>query len=140
MAQRLQVQLLPNWARMDNPDGPATFYRTDSEDSGALQVSLYAEYAGGKIPNPSVDDLIELAQGHGERHEAGELVETSGGTCGLGVYGSAVFRSAEYPYFRLWYISNGRDFVLATHICTAEPDAIELAEAQQIVEMVGLSA
>ena len=44
MAKRLAVFLLPNWAQADNPDGPTTLYRTDSERSGALHVSLYAEY------------------------------------------------------------------------------------------------
>ena len=47
MGKRLQVRLLPNWTQAENPDGPATFYRTDSSDAGALQVSV-AEYMGGK--------------------------------------------------------------------------------------------
>jgi hypothetical protein len=140
MGKRLQVQLLPNWAQTDNPDGPATFYRTDSDDSGALQVSLYAEYKGGKAPDPSTKDLIELSQGHGERHNAGDLVETSSGECALGSYGSAVFRSKEYPRIQFWYLSNGSDFVLATHVCTVKPEPAEVAEAQQIVGMLGLSA
>jgi hypothetical protein len=131
--------LLPNWAQSDNPDGPATFYRTDSDDSGALQASLYAEYTGGKVPNPSPADLTELAQGHGQRHDAGELVGTDSGACDLGSYGAAVFRSPEYPRIQFWYLSNGRDFVLATHVCTVEPEAAEVSEAQQIVGMLGLS-
>ena len=129
MAKRLQVRLLPNWAQADNPDGPATFYRTDSDDSGALQFSLYAEYTGGKVPNPSPDDLVELAQGHGQRHNAGELVGTHRGACALGSFGAAVFRLAEYPHMQFWYLSNGRDFVLATYICTVEPEAAEVSEA-----------
>src|SRR5690349_4720486 len=112
MAKRLQVRLLPNWAQADNPDGPATFYRTDSDDSGALQVSLYAEYTGGRVPNPSAEDLIELARGHGQRHDVGELVESLSGACSLGTYGAAVFRSAEYPRIQFWYLSDGRDFIL----------------------------
>jgi hypothetical protein len=139
VAKRLQVRLLPNWAQADNPDGPVTFYRCDSGDSGSLQVSLYAEYMGGKVPNPSPDDLIELAQDHGQRHNAGELVGTHSGACDLGSFGAVVFRSAECPRFQLWYLSNGRDFVLATHICTVEPEAAEVFEAQQIVDMLGLS-
>ena len=140
MGKRLQVQLLPNWAQMDNPDGPDTFYRTDSDDSGALQVSLYAEYKSGKVPNPSTRDLVELAQEHGERHNAGTLVQTSSGQCGLGNYGSAIFQSKEYPRIQFWYLSNGGDFVLATHTCTVEPEAAEVAEAQEIVGILGLSA
>ena len=123
----------------DNPDGPATFYRTDSDDSGALQVSLYAEYTGGKVPNPSPDDLVALAQGHGQRHDAGELVGTHSGACVLGRFGAAVYRAAEYPRIEVWCLCNGRDFVLATHICTVEPEAAEVSEAEEIVGMLMLS-
>lgn len=139
MAKRLQVRLLPNWARSDNPGGPVTFYRTDSNDSGALQASLYAEYTGGNVPNPLPPDLIALAQGHGQRHNVGELVDTDSGACDLGSYGTAVFRSEEHPRVQFWYLSNGRDFVLATHICTVEPETVEVAEAQRIVGMLGLA-
>jgi hypothetical protein len=138
MAKRVKVRLLPNWASADNPGGPATFYRTDSQDSGALQVSLMAEYTGGAPPNPTAQDLIELAQGHGERHDAGELVETGSGASRIGTFGTAVFRSAEFPRIQFWYLSNGYDFVLATHVCSVEPEAAEVAEAQQIVGMLGL--
>jgi hypothetical protein len=140
VSKRLQVRLLPNWAQADNPDGPgATFCRTDSDESGSLQVSLYAEYTSGTVPNPSPDDLIELAQGHGQRHDVGELVGTDSGACDLGTFGTAMFRSAEWPRTQLWYLSNGRDFVLATHICAVEPEAAEVSEAQQIVGTLGLS-
>lgn len=139
MDKRLRVRLLANWAQDVNSDGPATFYRTDSDDSGALQVSLYAEYTGGKHPNPSLDDLIELAQGHGRRHDVGQVICTDSGACDLGSYGTVVFRSAEYPRIQFWYLSNGRDFVLATYVCTIEPAAAEVSEAQQIVSMLALS-
>jgi hypothetical protein len=138
VAKRLRVFLLPNWAQADNPDGPATFYRTDSDDSGALQVS-YAEYKACKVPNQSPDDLVEFAQGSGQRHDAGELVGTHSGACVLGSFGAAVFRSAEYPRIQVWWVCNGRDFVLATHIGTVEPEAAEVSEAQEIVGMLLLS-
>jgi hypothetical protein len=139
MGKRLHVQLLPNWTSADNPGGPATFIRTDSRDSGALQVSLMAEYKSGKPPLPTAEDLIELAQGHGERHDAGELVDRTSGACRLGTFGTAVFQSAEYPRLQFWYLSNGYDFVLATHVCATEPEGAEVTEAQQIVGMLGLS-
>jgi hypothetical protein len=49
-----------------------------------------------------------------------------------------VFRSAGYRT-QLWYLSNGFDFVLATHVCCDEPEAAEIAEAQQIVGLIELS-
>ena len=139
MAKRLRVQLLSNWVPEANPGGPATFIRTDSRDSGALQVSLMAEYKSGKPPLPTPEDLIGLAQGHGERHDAGALMETASGVCQLGTFGTAVFRSAQFPRVQFWYLSNGYDFVLTTHVCATEPEAAEVDEAQQIVGMLGLS-
>ena len=61
------------------------------------------------------------------------------GACDLGTYGAAVFRSTDYPRIQFWYLSNGRDFVLATYVCTSEPEAAEVAEAQRIVGLLGLS-
>lgn len=139
MAKRVQVRLVWNWEQIANPEGPATFIRADTDEPGVLQVSLYAEYKSGKTPNPTARDLIELACGHGERHAVGELVETSSGVCDLGTFGSAVFQSEEYAREQFWYLSNGWDFVLATLICTTEPDPDEVAEAQQIVQMLTLS-
>jgi hypothetical protein len=139
MRKRVAVRLLPNWASADNPGGPATFVRTGTQDAGALQVSLLAEYTGGKPPQPTPDDLVKLARGHGERQDAGKLVETKSGPCQLGYFGTAVFHSAEFPRIQLWYLSNGYDFVLATHVCTVEPEDAEVTEAQQTVGMLGLS-
>ena len=140
MAKRVQIRLLPSWTSADNPGGPATFIRHASHDSGALQVSLMAEYTEGELPHPTPQDLVELAECHGARQDAGELVETDSGACQLGSFGTAVFQSSEYPRIQLWYLSNGYDFVLATHVCSTEPEAAEVKEAQQIVGMCGLSA
>lgn len=141
MAKQLEIRLLPNWADVsgENPGGPATYARTNSKGSGALQVSLAAEYRGGRVPNPSQQDLIRLAQGYGESQQAGSLVSAASGDCQLGTYGTAVFRSAANPHLQLWLLSNGRDFVLATHVCVVEPETAECTEAQQIVSMIGLS-
>lgn len=139
MAKRLQVRLLPNWARAENAGGPATFYRADHDDSGALQVTLSAEYTGGEVPNPSPEYLVALARRLGRQNDAGDLVEEASGACALGTFGTAVFRSEATPRFQLWFLSNGRDFVLATHICVAEPEPAEVVEARRIVEMLGLS-
>ena len=80
-----------------------------------------------------------MAQGTGQHSNAGSLLESLSGVCNLGSYGSAVFESTEYPRIQFWYLCNGRDFVLATHVCSVKPDAEEVAEAQQIIGMLGLS-
>jgi hypothetical protein len=116
----LQVRLLSNWVDFskNNPNGPPTFFRTGTKDPGLLRISMYAEYRGGAIPNPTGEQLVDLAKGHGERQKSGELVETRSGTCALGVFGTAVFRSGKWPHAQLWYLSDGKDFVLATLLCS----------------------
>jgi hypothetical protein len=140
VAKRVEVRLLPNWLAVPavSSGGPTPFQRADGSGAGVLQFSLLAEYRGGKIPNPTLADLIGFARGHGERHDAGELVECLSGACHLGSFGSAVYQSEEFPRIQFWYLSNGRDFVLATHVCTARPGPEEIREAQQIVSMIGL--
>lgn len=138
MAKKVQVRLLPRWAQMPNPNGPASFTRDDLDEPAVLQVSLHAEYRSGPAPNPTVADLIELAQGLGRRHDAGEVVESFGGECELGRLGSVVFRSNKYPRIQFWYLSNGFDFVLATLVCSKEPEPDELKEAGEIVGRLAL--
>ena len=141
MGKRLKIHLLPNWMDQsrNNPGGPPTFTRANSADSGALQISFAAEYRGRQVPNPSAQDLIGLARRHGENWGIGELIETTSGSCTLGKFGSAVFRSSKCPRVQLWCLSNGYDFVLATHVCCVDPDPAEVGEAQDIVSMVDLS-
>jgi hypothetical protein len=139
LGKQLQITLLPDWEQFENPDGPVSFIRGSSETSGVLQVSLYAEYKSGKIPNPTQQVLVEFAQDLGERHDFGILECTEHGTCELGIFGTAIFHSEESPRAQIWYLSNGKDFVLATYICSVKPEHVEEQEAQHIVHMIDLS-
>jgi hypothetical protein len=38
----------------------------------------------------------------------------------------------------VWFISDGRDHIMATHICDYEPVSDEIAEAQQIASSLAL--
>jgi hypothetical protein len=98
-----------------------------------------AEYKGGKPPLPTLQDLIELVRGLGERNDAGRLQDTASGECVLGTYGTAIFRSQECPHTQLWLMSNGYDFVLASLVCNTKPEPEELKEAQEIVAMIGIT-
>src|SRR6185295_4248103 len=125
---------LPGWIDVskDNPDGPPTFLREASECPGPLQVS-HAEYKGGVVPNPSEQDLIEMSRkfGRGTDTDFGDIVESSSGDCAFGKFGTTVYRSAEYPRSQVWELSNGRDFILVTHIGGVDPQ--KMVEIDQIV-------
>ena len=79
-----------------------------------------------------------MAIDFGRDSRFGELAESSGGACRFGSFGTAVFRSSEHPRIQVWFISDGRDHIMATHICDREPDAEEVAEAQQIASSLAL--
>jgi len=115
-------------------------FRDAPDPAGCLQASIFAEYTSGDIPNPTGEQLIDLAKKRGVGYEIGELIETGDGKCKLGVYGSATFRSQEFPWFQIWYLSNGYDFVLATYICEIRPASVELKEVQDIVTQIDLEA
>jgi hypothetical protein len=134
---RLKIELPTTWTQQSNPDGPATFCRQGS--SSAFQVS-WAEYRGGKLPDVTNDKLEGMATDFGQRHGFGEMLESSSGECRFGTFGTAVFYSAEYPRIQIWFISDGRDHIMATHICVVEPDAGEIAEVQRIADSLTLGS
>jgi hypothetical protein len=141
MKSNIKITLLPGWIDVskDVPDGPSTFLRELSECSGALQISL-AEFKGGKVPNPSEQVLIKMSRGFGSGTDInfGEVVESHSGDCAFGKFGTTVYRSQEFPRSQMWYLSNGMDFIMVTHVCSEDPDPQELIEVDQIVSMLTL--
>src|SRR5262249_49496063 len=131
---RLKIQLPTTWSQQSNPNGPATFSRLGS--SSAFQVS-WAEYSGGKLTDVTTDKLKGLATDFGQKQGFGEMLESSTGVCTFGMFGTAVFRSREHR-IQIWFISDGRDHIMATHISDPEPDASEIAEVQQIARSLAL--
>lgn len=132
---RLVVTLPSGWVELpaESTPGPAVFALDTPEAAGALQVSLQAQYQGGKVPSPSPDALIGFAVE--VLVAGGEFVpmSVSSGACAVGLYGTAIGRWSDCPHVQAWVLSDGRDFVLATHIATSEPTARERREAHEIV-------
>jgi hypothetical protein len=65
-------------------------------------------------------------------------VESDGGVCTFGSFGTAVFRSAKHPRIQVWFVTDGTDYILATYICSKEPDSVEVQETKNIVSLVTL--
>lgn len=139
MERNLKVTLWPGWVdgTRDNPKGGPTYYRRATGICNPLQVS-HARYTGGEIPNPSDADLIEFAKAARRVSDGCELVNTESGTCDFGRFGSALFRSPEFPRVQSWCISNGRDFIFATYICSKQPGDKEIAEAEYIAKALAI--
>lgn len=135
-SMRLKIKLFTGWTQDKSTNSPATFYRRQSQNP--LQVS-WAEYRGKKpLEKISTDKLKETATTFGQKQGFGNVVESSGGACTFGSFGTAVFRSKTHPRIQVWFITDGTDYILATHICASEPDAAEVRETQEIVRMLRL--
>lgn len=138
--KNIKVEIPVGWSdyAQNNPDGPATFIRDINNAHSVFQVS-FAQYKDGEIPNPSQEDLVELAQNTGIDMLLGDMIDTSSGTCSFGAFGTAIFKSKENPHSQIWYLSDGHDFILATYICVEIPDNNELIEVQEIINRLYVS-
>lgn len=116
--------------------GPAAFSRRGS--TSVLQVS-WAEYRSDKpLRQLGEEGIRQFAADFGRKF--GDLVESSCGTCGFGIYGTAIFRSPPHPRSQLWILTNGRDHILATHVSSEQPPPEEIAEVEQIAQSLALGA
>src|SRR5688572_18678978 len=136
MESTIVVPLPITWLDISqqNPEGPSTYIRQEYEKSllNYLQFSL-ANYVKGKIPNPTESDLITLAKKSGMKAGFGLITKTDSGNCKFGKFGTAAFTSEQYITAQVWYLSNGKDFILASYLCSKDPSEIELQEVKNIV-------
>jgi hypothetical protein len=124
-----------SWADITAQLGDAPLTYAKGGGVGALQFSA-GIYQSGTIPRASApvlrDMLAEFAQANhlgaasDTAHEDGPLFLSAGS-----------FRTDAF--FRVWYVSDGSSFALATYTCALENEAIgEVAECEQIVRSVRL--
>jgi hypothetical protein len=131
---RLKIQLFNNWLQRSDVPGPAAFSRRGN--TSVLQDS-WAGYRSDKpLRQLGEDGIRQFAAEFGRKF--GELVESSSGTCGFGIYGTAIFRSLPHPRSQVWILTNGRDHILATHVSSEQPSSDEIAEVQQIAQSLAL--
>ena len=132
----LTAELPTEWLDVSEelpPGSPPTLARADGV--GALQFS-FARYESGECPS-FASDLRELLEGFGAPRGLGELTNAIEAR-GVLPYARGDFASDD-EFIRVWYMTNGKDLVLATyvvlgsHVGTA---AAELEEASRIVASV----
>jgi hypothetical protein len=135
MKKTLKVTLPPGWEDIshENPEGPATFVRSDENASGVLQLSIQSIYESGPEPNPTFADLIRLCEHIADLQEA-DVIERYSGECELGTFGRVIGKSEDLQQMQIWTLTNGRDFVLATFLCPEQPEDAEAIEAEMIVK------
>src|SRR5262245_35992253 len=99
-------------ATVDGENAPFTLARRSGV--GALQFSI-ALYRGGRLPNPSAEELLQMIHSFGEAHALG-------GPTDLVTDADSVRRAAGsfagQDYFvRAWYLSDGHSFGFVTYNC-----------------------
>jgi len=133
---RLKIKLFDGWRQATNADGAATFFRGQSDSR--LQIS-WAEYRGQKpLRKVTTDELKDTAVKFGQKNGFGELVDSSGGSCEFGSFGTAIFRSPTHRRIQVWFITNEQDYILGTYICSKEPAPAEIREVQEVMSLVTL--
>ncbi|WP_133166930.1 hypothetical protein [Solimicrobium silvestre] len=132
----------PSWVDLssENADGPSTFIKEDPESTGALQISIQAEYHGGTIPNPIPEQLVSYAEGIVNKNAHVQIRGRSTGKCKMGTYGTVLASLLRHSWCQIWVLSNGNDFVLASHTSVDEPSEAEVNEASWVVKNISLQA
>jgi hypothetical protein len=112
---RLKV-LLPSeeWIEVPESGKSYRFARKDHVHEELLEIYLIL-YKKGLVPKPSLDGLIELVQGEGKKRNLKDLQRIESGTCAFGTYASNIFFTPKGMYLKIWYLSNGKDFIYATY-------------------------
>ncbi len=135
--KNLEITLPNNWEDIseDNPNGPPTFIHNGIDNSGVLQIST-AEFLTGKVPNPSLNDLVDLSKNIGIKNDFGDLQNVKSGNCDYGIYGSAQFSNCQFPLCSIWHISDGQNFIFATFICSTAPNKEHVDEVINILTSI----
>jgi hypothetical protein len=77
-----------------------------------------------------------MAEELGSKDDGARLLESSSGSCDLGAFGTAIFETSDAARVQVWWLSNGCDYVLATHISKFDPSPEEVAQADEIVKNI----
>ena len=129
---RLTVDVPSDWSDISQSLGtgahPFTLARKNGR--GALQFSI-ALYTSGPVPDPTAEDLCEMLTEFGAAHKLGPHTEVA--TRSLPLRVAAASFHARGDFIRVWQISDGRNFALATYLCTENDQEDELPICEEII-------
>lgn len=131
---KLKITLPEGWKDSGplEPGAPPAFTNERMGSSGILQIST-AGWVSGKVPNPDFSDLVDLSKKAGLGRGFGAVVAEESGVCACGTFGNAQFATPDVPFISIWHLSDGRNFIFATFICTNMPGEQDMAEVKEIL-------
>ena len=109
-------------------DRPWTLARRDG--IGALQFSI-ATYKSGRIPNPTVQELLALLRDFASAYELGEPCDLVTEDEPLRIAAGS-FRYGE-DFVRAWYVSDGYSYAKVTYTCIWGQQQAELADCESML-------
>jgi len=135
--KKLKINFPNGWTDVsrENPDGPPTFIDARLNEPGVLQIS-FAEYVSGQRPNPNYADLIDLSGSTGLKNNFGKIIKKDSGNCKFGKYGTVEFSGTDFPFISVSHLSNGKDLVFSTYICSRNPHESEINDVKVILTSI----
>lgn len=120
---------------VDGSPPPWTFARPDGD--GAFQISIAGLYVGGKVPDPSSQDLMKmlLSSATAQEHDAATELLTEDGHLWIA---AATFRSLEW-HLRLWYFSDGYSVGQASLTTSSPARPEDLASCESMVRSIQIA-
>jgi hypothetical protein len=135
IAEGISVEPAGGWVDVSDdlaPDAPFTLVLPDGD--GAFQIST-ATYQRGPLPNAGLDELNDMLTSFGKSKGFGAPIEVvSYDQCVCAVGGS--FRTEDFV--RAWYVTDGRNFVFATHTSATNVPA-EIADCEAMIRTIRFS-
>jgi len=113
-------------------DSPFTLAREDG--IGAFQLSL-ARFSSGAVPNATAEDLRGMLESFGSKRNLGSPIDVRIHDQKVRCIGGS-FSSEDF--IRVWYATNGRSFIFASHVA-AHTAPEEVAVCEQMIRSVEFS-
>lgn len=129
-----EVQVPPEWERIAQP-GDAFTLANPSGGVGALQLSIAADATDEK---PTVMDLRDVIQGLAETNQLGAPTDISYFDLKDLRCAVSTFRQGD-DFIRVWSVSDGKSFALATYVCRQGSEQQEVETADLVVRSIVFS-
>ena len=139
--RKLKVSLPQGWqpSPQSQAIGRPAFVRVTSQSPGLLQIHSQIFYRRGPVPNPTAQDLVELAT-HAAQAEGVAISETASGPCQLGLFGTAIGPCPGHARAQVWAVSNGQDIFVLSHSSVQPPESAEVADSQSVIDTLSVTA
>lgn len=132
-----KVTLPKNWIFLSNREfaDSLSFVNLKNTESGVLQLSI-TKYKSGSVPNPTFKDLSNLVKKQADNAGLYNIKYQDYGKCNFGIYGRIDYSNNEIPFFSIWQLTNGKDFIMATYINYSEFNPVECGVISNIIKSI----